>query len=161
MSSSSEGADVVLGNANAVQSFNLQMLSPILLGFTAPLLAVGLIDPVGLRHGRLLFVVLLTAVLVLAAFLFLLALLWPGDLVAVVIDGRNRQLAFVHRGLLADMAVEAPFEQVASIGIEQRFDPDGYPFTQAEIRLRDGQRVPLPPGTTVSSMAAARRRLGL
>ena len=45
--------------------------------------------------------------------------------------------------------------------VASHFDSDGYPFSQAEIRLRDGQRVALPDGTTPDTIASARRMLGL
>jgi hypothetical protein len=79
----------------------------------------------------------------------------------VIVHVKSRKVEFVQSGLLANSSVEVHFDQVASIGVEARFDRDGYAFSQAEVRLRDGQRVPLPPGTTPELIATARNALGL
>jgi hypothetical protein len=159
------GTRLVLGASGSgdgeASRFNLHMLSPILLGFTAPILAIGLIDPAGLTHARYIIVALLASLLLLASVIFGLSLLWPGEITSIVFDTKTRKIEFVQSGLLANSSIEVHFDQVANIGVASRFDRDGYPFTQAEIQLRDGQRVALPADTTKESLAAARRALGL
>jgi hypothetical protein len=147
--------------SGARSRFNLHMLSPILLGLAAPMLVIGLIDPAGLRPGRVMVFALLGSLFLVATVLFAVSLLWQGEITAVVFDKQRRKIEFVQSGLLANISVEVHFDQVAAIGVAARFDRDGYPFTQAEIELRDGQRVALPAGTTTETIAAARRALGL
>lgn len=150
-----------IGAGGIASRFNMHMLSPIILGLASPMLMMGLIDPAGLRHGRLVILALLVSLLVLATVLFAMSLFWPGDTSSVIFHVKPRKVEFVQSGLLANTSVEVHFDEIAAIGIASRFDRDGYPFTQAEIRLRDGQRVALPPGTEPETIAAARRALGL
>lgn len=156
---------IVLGTTetgrSAVRGFNMHMLSPIILGLSSPLLMIGLFDPGALRHGRLVILALLVSLLVLSTVLFALSLVWPGETTSVIFHIKTRKVEFVQSGLLANSSVEVHFDQIASIGVASRFDRDGYPFTQAEVRLRDGQRVALPPGTKPATVATARQALGL
>ncbi len=158
-------APVVLGKTEAGRSivggFNMHMLSPIILGLSSPLLMIGLFDPSGLRHGRLVILALLVSLLVLSTLLFALSLVWPGETTSVIFHVKTRKVEFVQSGLLANSSVEVHFDQIASIGVASRFDRDGYPFTQSEVKLRDGQRVALPPGTRPEAVETARRALGL
>jgi hypothetical protein len=155
----------VIGSAEAAggsarSGFNLHMLSPILIGLTLPVLVIGLIDPAALRHVRGFVLMMLVAGFVMATVLFALSLLWQGEVAAVVFNKATQKIEFVQTGMLANTGVEIHFDQVASIGIASRFDPDGYPFSQAEIQLRDGQHIALPAGTTPQKIADALRILG-
>ena len=156
---------LVLGSSNEnsdePSKFNLHMLSPILLGLATPMLVITLLDPAGVRHGRLLVVGMLVSLFAVAAVLFALSLLWQGEVTTVIFDTRTRHVEFVQSGLLANTSVEVHFDQIVAVGQASRFDRDGYPYTQAEIQLRDGQRVALPPGTKPETLAAARKALGL
>lgn len=160
-----EPATVVMGQNEPGRSimggFNMHMLSPITLGLSSPLLMIGLFDPAGLRHGRLVILALLVSMLVLSTVLFALSLVWPGETTSVIFHLKARKVEFVQSGLLANSSVDVHFDQIAAIGLASRFDRDGYPFTQAEVRLRDGQRVALPPGTKPETVALARSALGL
>lgn len=149
------------GERSMARGFNLHMLSPVLIGLATPLLLIGILDPAGLRHGRLIILTLLVSLLAVSTVMFALSLLWAGDTTAIIIDGKARKVEFVQGGLLADTSVEVDFDQIAAIGVASRFDRDGYPFVQSEIRLRDGRRVALPAGTPGESVAAARTVLGL
>ena len=141
--------------------FNMHMLSPILLGLATPMMVIGIIDPAIIQHGRVIIFALLASMLLVATLLFAASLLWPGDVTAIVIDTKARRVEFVQSGLIATSSVEVHFDQIAALGMASRFDDDGYPFTQSEIQLRDGQRVALPPGSTPEMILAARRALGL
>ena len=141
--------------------FNMHMLSPILLGLATPMMVIGIIDPAIIQHGRVIIFALLASMLLVATLLFAASLLWPGDVTAIVIDSKARRVEFVQSGLIATSSVEVHFDQIAALGMASRFDDDGYPFTQSEIQLRDGQRVALPPGSTPEMILAARRALGL
>ena len=99
--------------------------------------------------------------LMVTTLLFAVSLLWPGDVTAIVIDTKARRVEFIQSGVLATSSVEVHFDQITALGLASRFDDDGYPFTQSEIQLRDGQRVALPPGSTPEMIIAARRALGL
>lgn len=140
--------------------FNLHMLSPIMVGLTIPMLVVGFIDPSSLQQGRSVLFMLLAAIFVLTTILFGLSLLWQGELTAVIFHNQQRKIEFVQSGLLANTSSDVTFDQVVTIGIASRFDEDGYPYSQAEIQLRDGQRIALPAGVTSEMIAAARRALG-
>jgi hypothetical protein len=167
MSSAVVSADhrLVLGSSNDDSNepsrFNLHMLSPILLGLATPMVVISLLDPAGVMHGRLLVVGMLVSIFAVAVVLFALSLLWQGEVTTVIFDTKSRRVEFVQSGLLANSSVEVHFDQVVALGVASRFDRDGYPFTQAEIQLRDGQRVALPPGTRPETIAAARKALGL
>jgi hypothetical protein len=156
---------LVLGSSNEnslePSRFNLHMLSPVLLGLATPMLVITLLDPAGVWHGHLLVVGLLVSIFAVAVVLFALSLLWQGDITTVIFDTKSRRVEFVQSGLLANTSVEVHFDEVVALGVASRFDRDGYPFTQAEIQLRDGQRVALPPGTKPETLAAARKALGL
>ncbi len=156
---------IVLGSSQTESGvagrFNLHMLSPIMLGLAAPILVVGIIDPAILQHGRAIIFALLASMLMVATLLFAASLMWPGDVTAVIFDTKARKVELVQSGLLATSSVEVFFDQIANIGMASRYDKDGYPFTRAELELRDGQRVALPAGTTPETIAAARRALGL
>ena len=141
--------------------FNMHMLSPILLGLATPMMVIGIIDPAIIQHGRVIIFALLASMLLVATLLFAASLLWPGDVTAIVIDTKARRVEFVQSGLIATSSVEVHFDQIAALGMASRFDDDGYPFTQSEIQLRDGQRVALPSGSTPEMILAARRALGL
>ena len=141
--------------------FNMHMLSPILLGLATPMMVIGIIDPAIIQHGRVIIFALLASMLLVATLLFAASLLWPGDVTAIVIDSKARRVEFVQSGLIATSSVEVHFDQIAALGMASRFDDDGYPFTQSEIQLRDGQRVALPSGSTPEMILAARRALGL
>ncbi len=141
--------------------FNLHMLSPILLGLAAPMMVIGVIDPSIIQHGRVIIFALLASMLMVATCLFAASLLWPGDVTAIIVDAKARKVEFVQSGVLATSSVEVHFDQIAALGLASRFDDDGYPFSQPEIQLRDGQRVALPAGSTKESIEAARRVLGL
>ena len=141
--------------------FNLHMLSPILLGLAAPMLVIGVVDPSIIQHGRVIIFALLAPMLMVATVLFAASLLWPGDVTAIIVDSKARKVEFVQSGVLATSSVEVHFDQIAALGLASRFDDDGYPFSQPEIQLRDGQRMALPAGSTKESIEAARRVLGL
>ena len=141
--------------------FNLHMLSPILLGLATPMMVIGIIDPAIIQHGRVIIFALLASMLLVTTLLFAASLLWPGDVTAIVIDTKARRVEFVQSGLVATSSVDVHFDQIAALGMASRFDDDGYPFTQSEIQLRDGQRVALPSGSTPEMILAARRALGL
>ena len=152
------GDDQIRGRVSG--RFNFHMLSPILLGLSAPMLVIAVIDPSIIQHGRTILFALLASMLMVATVLFAASLLWPGDVTAIIVDAKARKVEFVQSGLLATSTVEVHFDQIAAIGLASRFDDDGYPFSQPEIQLRDGQRVALPEGSTTESIAAAKRVLG-
>jgi hypothetical protein len=164
VSAISNNSRFVLGNdqsqGRVSGRFNLHMLSPILLGLSAPMLVIGVIDPAIIQHGRAIIFALLASMLMVTTVLFAASLLWPGDVTAIIVDAKARKVEFVQSGLLATSTVEVHFDQIAAIGLASRFDDDGYPFSQPEIQLRDGQRVALPEGSTAETIAAARRALG-
>ncbi len=140
--------------------FNLHMLSPILLGLTVPMMVIGIIDPTIIQNGRVFIFALLASMLMVATLLFAASLVWPGDVTAIIVDAKARKVEFVQSGLLGTSSVEVHFDQITAIGLASRFDDDGYPFTQPEIQLRDGQRVALPAGSTAEAISAARRAFG-
>ena len=148
------------GEAGAQAGFNFHMLSPILVGLTLPMLVIGLLDPSGLRPGRPMVMAFLVTVFVLSAVLFAASLIWQGEIKSIIFHSESRKVEFVQVGLLANTSSHVHFDQVVAIGTASRFDADGYPFSQAEIQLRDGQRIALPPGTLPADLAAARVMIG-
>lgn len=151
----------VASDSHGERRFNLHLLPPVLIGLAVPLISIGILDPAGLRHARVVIIALLLGLLVIAALLFLLSLVSTAEVRAVVFDRRSRRIGLVQSGILADVTVEVAFDQVRSIGAATRFDRDGYRYNQAEIVLRDGRRIALPEGTSSEAISRAKTLLGL
>lgn len=155
---------IVLGDAastDASRGVNLDVLSSVLIGLAAPMIAVMLIDPTALRHTRVVVALLLTTIFFISVILFAHSLLLPGNVRAVAFDPVTRIATLIRDGLFAANDLDIPFGLIKSLRVEQTGDADGHANVKAMLVMTTREAIELPIGTTESHLAAIRQKTGL
>jgi hypothetical protein len=136
-------------------------LVPVLIGLTAPVLVLSIIDPRALANASVIFHIYLFLVFVIATGAYIYSVVDPGEITKVVFDKQSRVVTVNRAGLFATSALEIPFSDIAAVRVESRYDDDGYQSHVPMLVLTDHKIVPLPAGTTeqdVATMRALMRR---
>ena len=140
---------------------NMHALSPILIGLAAPFVLLFVIQPAMMEHVSFVATLLMTAVFVISAGIYVHSVLSPGKIVAAAFDPAGQTVTLVRAGRFAISNREIHFKDVAGVGMSVDYDDDGYPTRTAELRLRDGRIFNLPEGTEESHILSLREVLGL
>lgn len=155
---------IVLGDATSTVSgrgLNLDVLSSVLIGLAAPMIAVMLIDPTALRHTRVAVALLLTTIFFISVILFAHSLLLPGNVRAVAFDPVTRNATLMRDGLFAANDLDIPFSLIRSLRVEQTEGEQGHADVKALLVMTTREAIELPVGTTESHLAAIRQQTGL
>ena len=147
--------DIVFGLA-ANEGGHRFALAPVLLGLSAPVLVLLLIDPRALGSASLVIQLYLCALFAVAVGAYLVSVFETGDVTRVTMDTKKRRFLVERTGLLAKSTLEIPYVDVATIRIEARYDDDGYQTTMPVLVLTTRETVPLPAGTTENDVATMR-----
>ena len=140
---------------------NLHAMSPILIGLAAPFVLLYVIQPSMMEHASFVATLLMTAVFVISAAIYVHSVLSPGRIVAAAFDPEGQTVTLVRAGRFAISNREVHFKDIAGVGMTIDYDDDGYPTRSAELRLRDGRIFTLPEGTEESHILSLREVLGL
>ncbi len=138
--------------------FNMQMLSPILVGLAAPFAAMTWLFPQSQSSGRIVAVMLLL-IFVVAAILLILSVFTPKSMSMVIVHQEQRMLEVISKSPFATAREMVPFADVASVAIVRSFDDDGYPSPIGELTLRNGDRLALPQGVEEAKLVALRESI--
>lgn len=136
-------------------------LSPILIGLAAPFVLLFVIEPAMMEHVSFIATLLLSAVFVISAGVYVHSVLSPGKIVAAAFDPDGQTLTLFRAGRFATSNREIHFKDIAGVGMSVDYDGDGYPMRSAELRLRDGRVFILPEGTEESHILSLREVLGV
>lgn len=137
----------------------LHALVPILIGLSLPILLFSVFEPRALANGRLVLHLVMLGVVLIAATVFFLSLVNPGNVVQAVFDPAKRTVELVRSGAFANNILSIPFDRIASVRIETTYDDDGYQQRVPLIVLTDREAHRLPAGTTETDVAAIRTLL--
>lgn len=157
---------VVLVDASAAQSDpgaykGLHALVPILIGLTVPIVLFSLFDPRALGNGRLVLHIVMMAVALVAATVFFLSMINPGNIVQAHFDPSRRTVDLVRSGAFANNILTLPFDRIASARMESVYDDDGYQQRVPMLILTNRETYQLPAGTSDADIASIRSLLGI
>ncbi len=138
----------------------LQAASPLLVGLLVPLVIVYMLDPAMLRHARFVITLLLVAVMVVAAALYIASVLTSGDVRSVILDVRNRVVELVMDGAFATSNLKVPFDEIATVKRIRVGGREGYGESRMLIELRNKQLIELPEDMTDADIATMLSALG-
>jgi hypothetical protein len=138
----------------------LHALVPVLIGLSLPIVLFSMFDPRALGNTRLVLHILMMGVALVAATLFFLSLLNPGNVVQAVFDPERRCLDLVRSGAFANNVLTVPFDRIASVRIETAYDDDGYQQRVPLVVLSNRETYQLPAGTSEADIAAIRDLIG-
>lgn len=156
-------------SANAQEQFGmngkprfgrLQLLLPVLIGLSAPVLALLVVDPRALASFSVMIQIYLIALLIIATIAFVISIFDQGDVTNVIFDRTSKIVIIERTGLLARKLTEVPFVDIANIRIETRYDDDGYQAAVPFLTLSTHETIQLPAGTGEVEVAAMRAILG-
>lgn len=131
-------------------------LPPILIGLSAPVIVLVLIDSHALGSASLLVQLYVYALFVIATLLFIISVFEQGEVTRVTVEKPARRILIERTGMLARSVTELPFADIASVRMETRCDDDGYETTCPLIILTTRETIPMPVGTTESEIAMMR-----
>jgi len=138
-----------------------QALVPILIGLSLPIVLFTLFDPRALGNARLVLHMIMMAIALVAATLFVLSITNPGTVVLASFDTVRRTVELVRSGTYANNVLTIPFDRVASIRIDTVYDDDGYYQRHGVLQLISGDTHRLPAGTTDADIREIRAATGL
>ena len=147
------------GNPEAYSG--LHAISPMLIGFSLPCIAVVWLAPPSLVGLRALVTMLLVVVALAATIVFALSVFASGRIAAVVFDAQSRAVELVSTGTFARRTEKIPFADVATIRATTRYDRDGYKSVSTELVLKSGESIPLPVMPSETEMRSARAMLAV
>lgn len=139
----------------------LHALVPILIGLTVPIVAFSLFDPRALGNGRLVLHIVTMAIVLVAATIFVLSMINPGNIVQAIFDPSRRAVDLVRSGAFANNVLTLPFDRIATARIETVYDDDGYQQRVPLLVLTNRETYQLPAGTSESDIADIRQLIGL
>ncbi len=155
--------------ANAHEQFGIErqarfgrwhLLMPVLIGLTAPVLALLVVDPRALASFSVMIQIYLIAMLIIATGAFVISIFDQGEVTKVVFDKESKLVIVEKTGLLARKSIEVPFVDIANIRIETRYDDDGYKAAVPVLTLSSRETIQLPAGTGEAEIAAMRAIIG-
>lgn len=135
-------------------------IGPILIGLLAPMMVLFAIDPRALASASVLTHIYLGAIFLIATGAYVVSVFDPGEVTRVDFLKSERVLSIERTGLLAKKTVIVPFEDVASLRFETRYDDDGYKSDVPLIVLTTREVIELPAETTQVDIDAMRALLG-
>lgn len=152
---------LVIGQAGETGGLGarLHVLSPILTGFTLPLVALIVLHPGLLKIGQQAALILLGPLFVVTCGLFLYATFAQKTLAAVVFDLDTREVLLIETTLLARSTERVPFTALADVRVRQDYDRDGYPYRVADLVWRNGEALALPDGADPALLATVQAEL--
>lgn len=131
----------------------------VLIGLTAPMAVVLLVDPLVLTRAMQVLPGLLTPIMFVIIAIFVYCVLVPGEVAAVSADRDDRTLTVIEANLFARRRTVLAFHEIADVRMNEVYDHDGYQSRRAEIVLRDGQSIVLPPWVGDAETQALKRAL--
>lgn len=160
-----EQAPLVIDTAAAQRAgrcgIDLHALAPILIVLAAPLVSLNVIYPSLLEGMSLPAVLLMGAVFVVSAGIYVHSVLSPGKVIAAAFDPAGRTVTLIHDGRFAVFNRDIHFTDIAAIGMAVACEADNNPTEHAELRLKNGRRFLLPEGTEESHILSIREVMGL
>lgn len=135
-------------------------LVPVLIGLLAPALTLTLIDPRALGSASVLLHVYLLLIFAVATGAYIVSVFDQGEVTRVVFDRETRSVMIERTGLLSKKQDQLPFDEIATVKIETRYDDDGYQAAVPLLVLSNRQTIALPLGTREVDVAAMREALG-
>jgi hypothetical protein len=154
-------AGEVRGDLDGRRRIGLHAVLPVVIGLSAPLLALALIDPLAFRSAKVVLAAFLGTGFIILTGLFAISVFHPGQPVSLVVDRARRLVTLVVAGPLSSSAEAIPFEEIRALRFETRYDKDGYAMTVGELALRDGTSLLVPAGLTESDLLVLRTAIGL
>lgn len=134
-------------------------LAPVLIGLSAPVLVLLLVDAQALGSVNLIIQLYVYALFVIATLLFVISVFDQGEVTRITVEKSAKRVLIERTGMLARSVSELPFSDIASVRMETRCDDDGYETTIPLIVLTTRDTLPMPAGTTESEIAAMRALL--
>lgn len=141
--------------------FDLQLLSPLLLGLLVPFMAAGWYDPESLSHLRFPIFMFLLVMFFACTALFIYTYKVPGRVASITVDRESRTVEIEWRNLLASSAQVVPFEDITALRVRNAYDDDGYAAPTPELVLRSRPAIRLPEGTSEQHLRPLRAAIGL
>lgn len=138
------------------RSAHRHALPPILLGLLAPMLLFLLIDTRALEDASLIAHVYMIAIFVVAGLAYLFSVFETGEVTSATADNVSRTIVVERTGLLARSEIEIPFNAIATVRMDTRYDDDGYQTAVPVLVLATREMVQLPAGTSESDIAGLR-----
>lgn len=137
----------------------LHAIVPILVGISLPILLFSMFDPRALSSVRLVLHILMMGIAVLAATVFFMSIMNPGNVVQAIFDPGKRTVDLVRSGAFANNILTIPFSRIATVRLESVYDDDGYQNRVAVMVLKNRELVQLPAGASEAELAEVRRIL--
>lgn len=141
--------------------FDLQLLSPLLLGLMLPFMAAGWYDPESLSYVRFPIFMFLLVMFFACTGLFIYTYKVPGRIASITVDRESRTVEIEWRNLLASSAQVVPFADITALRVRNAYDDDGYVAAMPELVLRSSPAIKLPEGTTDQHLRPLRAAIGL
>lgn len=138
------------------RSAHRHALPPILLGLLAPMLLFLLIDTRALADASLIAHVYMIAIFVVAGLAYLVSVFETGEVTSATADKVSRTIVVERTGLLARSEIEIPFNAIATVRMDTRYDDEGYQTAVPVLVLATREMVQLPAGTSESDIAGLR-----
>ena len=131
------------------------VLAPMLLGFTAPLIVLILLDPSVLSHARTAITSVLAILFVIVTVIFIYSVFAQKLLVSVALEPEAGVASFHYASTFASDTEEVPLASIRAIRTSQRYDHDGYASPSVELVMVNGDCIVLPEGVTAADAAQA------
>jgi hypothetical protein len=160
-----EQAPLVIDTAAAQRAgrcgIDLHAISLILIATAAPVVALNVIYPSLLDGINFPAMLLMVAVFVVSAGIYVHSVLSPGKIIAAAFDPAGQTVTLIHDGRFAIFNRDIHFTDIAAITMKFECGADSSPTEYAELRLKNGRSFALPEGTEESHILSIREVVGL
>lgn len=154
-------APIALGDTAASSRTALHWLSPVIVGLTAPAIAVLLLLPALAAHAGAFITLLLALALLVSVLAYAATVFVPTDPIGIEIDRRARLVNIVMASPFAIKRMAFDFADIVSLRFATFYDQDGYSQNGAELTTSDGDVIEFTADLTPADIESARRALGL
>lgn len=138
----------------------LHAIAPILIGLMAPVLVLLLVDARALGSATVILHIYLGAIFVIATAAYTVSVFDQGQVTRIEVLAAERAIAIERTGLVAKKTINVPFQDIASLRIETRYDDDGYKSNVPLIVLSTREVIELPDTMSEQDIAGMRRLIG-